>query len=58
MTDTVIWAIGWVVACDLCDYLTVKTELLQGKAPRGISEVSKGTASFVWFVGIILTMIF
>ena len=56
--DTVIWTIGWAVAIDLCDYLTAKREVLQGKEPEAISKESKQIAGWIWILGIVLTMIF
>ena len=56
--DTVIWAIGWAVAVDLCDYLTVKREVLQGKEPKGISKDAKDGAGWIWIIGVALTMMF
>ena len=40
--DTIIWTIGWPVAVDFCDFLTVKTQILQGEYPTGITKESKG----------------
>tara|TARA_R110000850_G_scaffold200172_1_gene326364 strand:+ start:712 stop:885 length:174 start_codon:yes stop_codon:yes gene_type:complete len=56
--DTIIWTIGWAVAVDFCDFLTVKKEVLQGKEPKGISQEAKSGAGVVWIVGIVLTIIY
>ena len=56
--DTIIWTIGWPVAVDFCDFLTVKTQILQGEYPTGITKESKGVAGIIWLLGITLTMIY
>jgi len=55
--DTIIWTIGWPIALDLCDFLTVKKEVLQGKDPKGISKEAEDVAGVIWLLGITLTMI-
>jgi hypothetical protein len=55
--ETIIWTIGWAVAIDLCDYLTVKREVLQGKEPLGISKDGKNFAGWIWVIGILLTIL-
>ena len=56
--DTIIWTIGWAVAVDLCDFLTVKTQILRGEDPIGITEEAKGGAGLFWLLGILLTIIY
>ena len=56
--DTIIWTIGWAVAVDLCDFLTVKKQVLQGKDLTGISREAKDGAGFIWLLGILLTIIY
>ena len=56
--DTIIWTIGWPVAVDLCDFLTVKTQILRGEDPRGIIGEAKGVTGLLWLLGILLTMIY
>ena len=58
--DTIIWTIGWPVAVDLCDSLTVKTQILRGEDPdpRGIIGEATGVTGLLWLLGILLTMIY
>ena len=56
--DTIIWTIGWPVAVDLRYFLTVKTQILRGEDPRGITEEAKGVTGLLWLLGILLTMIY
>ena len=56
--DTIIWTIGWPVAVDLRYFLTVKTQILRGEDPRGITGEAKGGTGLLWLLGILLTMIY